>query len=59
CAQARLGRVNEALASLSDSIDRGLAAPKDLLQDPDLGPVRADPRFSGLLARTKANQERR
>lgn len=59
CAQARLGRIDEALASLSDSIDRGLAAPDELLHDPDLGPVRADPRFSGLLARTKANRERR
>jgi hypothetical protein len=59
CAQARLGKIEEALASLSDSIDRGLAAPEELLHDPDLGPVRADPRFSGLLARTKANRERR
>jgi len=59
CAQARLGHIDEALGSLGDSIDRGFASPKDLLQDPDLGPVRADPRFSALLERTKANQERK
>ena len=59
CAQARLGRIDEALGNLSDSIDRGFADPDDLLHDPDLGPVRADPRFSGLLTRTRANKERR
>jgi hypothetical protein len=59
CAHARLGHVDEALASLSDSIDRGFAASKDLLQDPDLAPLRGDPRFSALLIRTKNNEERR
>jgi Tetratricopeptide repeat len=59
CAQARLGRVDEALASLSDSIERGFAASGDLLRDPDLAPLRGDPRFSALLARTKNNEERR
>ena len=59
CAQARLGHVDEALASLSDSIDRGFAASEDLLQDPDLAPLRGDPRFSALLVRTKNNEERR
>ena len=59
CAQARLGQVDEALGSLSDSIDRGFAARDDLLHDPDLAPLRGDPRFSGLLARTKGNEERR
>ena len=59
CAQARLGHVDEALVSLSDSIDRGFAASEDLLQDPDLAPLRGDPRFSALLARTKSNEERR
>jgi hypothetical protein len=58
CAQARLGRVDDALASLSDAIDRGWAAPEDLLQDPDLAPVRADPRFGALLARARANRGR-
>jgi hypothetical protein len=50
--------VDEALASLSDSIDRGFAASEDLLQDPDPA-LRGDPRFSALLARTKSNEERR
>jgi hypothetical protein len=59
CAQARLGRIDEALGSLSDSIDRGFAASADLLHDPDLAPLRGDPRFSALLARTKTNEERR
>jgi hypothetical protein len=59
CAQARLGRVDEALASLGDSIERGFAASDDLLRDPDLAPLRGDPRFSSLLARTKNNEERR
>ena len=59
CAQARLGHVDEALVSLSDSIERGFAASDDLLHDPDLAPLRGDPRFSGLLVRTKSNEERR
>ena len=59
CAQARLGHVDEALASLSDSIDRGFAASADLLRDPDLAPLRGDPRFSTLLTRTRTNEERR
>jgi hypothetical protein len=58
CAQARLGRVDDAVNSLSDAVDRGWAAPDDLLQDPDLGPVRADGRFTALLARARANRER-
>ena len=59
CAQARLGRNDEALASLSDSIDRGFAATEDMLHDPDLLPLRGDPRFSALVTRAKANQERK
>jgi hypothetical protein len=60
CAHARLGHVDEALASLSDSIDRGFAAPGGLLNDPDLAPLRSDPRFSTLLERTQtSNVERR
>jgi tetratricopeptide (TPR) repeat protein len=59
CAQARLGHVDEALASLSDSIERGFAASDDLLHDPDLAPLRGDPRFSALLTRTRSNEERR
>lgn len=58
CAQARLGRIEQAVEDLSDAIDRGFADPDGLLQDPDLAPVRADPKFSGLLARTRANRER-
>ena len=59
CVQARLGHVDEALASLSDAIERGFAAPSDLLSDPDLAPLRGDPRFSTLLTRTRNNAERR
>ena len=59
CAQARLGRIDDSIASLSDAIDRGFAAPDSLLEDPDLGPVRADPRFTALLTRTRANRDRK
>ena len=59
CAQARLGRIDDAIASLSDAIDRGFAAPNALLEDPDLAPLRIHPRFPDLLARTRANQERK
>ncbi|HET9155758.1 MAG TPA: tetratricopeptide repeat protein [Myxococcaceae bacterium] len=59
CAQARLGHVDEALGSLSDAIDRGFAAPGGLLGDPDLAPLRGDPRFSTLLARTRNSAEKR
>lgn len=59
CAQARLGHIDDAVVSLSDAIDRGFAAPDSLLEDPDLGPVRADPRFTTLLTRTRANRDRK
>jgi len=57
CAQARLGRINDAMNNLSDSIERGFADPDGLLQDPDLGPVRADPKFRALLDRARANRD--
>ena len=59
CAQARLGRIDDAITSLSDAIDRGFALPESLLEDPDLGPVRADPRFTALLTRTRSNRDRK
>ena len=59
CAQGRLGRIDDSIPSLSDAIDRGFADPEALLKEPRPRPVRADPRFPLLFARTRANEDRK
>jgi tetratricopeptide (TPR) repeat protein len=51
CAYARLGRVDDALARLESAIGAGFATRQEIEHDPDLEPLRADPRFAALLAR--------
>jgi Flp pilus assembly protein TadD/dienelactone hydrolase len=51
CAYARVGRAADALTALSRAIDEGFSNRQSLETDPDLAPVRSDPRFRELLAR--------
>lgn len=54
CAYARSGRLEPALAALGGALDAGFADPKALAEDPDLAPLRADPRFAALARRAAA-----
>jgi pimeloyl-ACP methyl ester carboxylesterase len=53
CLQARLGRGEEALASLDRALDLGLPHPGMLRWDEDLVSLHEDPRFADLLARAR------
>ncbi len=57
CAYARLGRLPEAWEQLSRTVEEGWDAPDRLEQDPDLAPLRADPRFGSLIARARSSRE--
>jgi len=52
CAQARLGRIDEAFASLGEAIDAGFADTALLQSDPDLQALADDPRLASLAERT-------
>jgi tetratricopeptide (TPR) repeat protein len=54
CAYARTGRLDEALARLEAALAAGFADRALLATDPDLAPLRDDPRFAALLARLPA-----
>jgi hypothetical protein len=56
CAQARLGRADEALASLAKAVSLGFAAAEHMNADGDLATLRADPRFDDLVKTAAANQ---
>ena len=49
CVYLRLGRADEAIACLESSVGHGGLSREWLLNDPDLDPVRGDPRFVRLL----------
>jgi TolB-like protein len=49
CVYLRLGRVDEAITCLESSVGDGGLSLEWLLNDPDLDPVRGDPRFMRLL----------
>ena len=49
CALARLGRIDEALDELQRAVGRGYGDVVQMNRDPDLAPVRKDPRFPELL----------
>jgi predicted esterase len=61
CGHARLKEIGPALDELSKAIDLGYAlnAPRlaNLLQDPDLDPLRAEARFAEVLAHAKAQAD--
>jgi arylsulfatase A-like enzyme/Flp pilus assembly protein TadD len=48
CLRATTGDAEGALAALRESVTRGVADPALLDSDPDLAPLRADPRFAAL-----------
>lgn len=51
CVYAALGRVAEAISCLEVSVGQGALAKSWVENDPDLDPLRGDPRFQALLAR--------
>jgi hypothetical protein len=48
CLRATRGEVDGAFEALRQSVQRGIADPTLLQQDPDLASLRADPRFAAL-----------
>lgn len=57
CALARTGRSAEAFTALAGAIEAGFADRKSLESDPDLEPLRADPRFRALVDRVEPAAE--
>ncbi len=51
CAQARLGRVTEAITSLNTAVDLGFAAIRHMEKDPDLASLHGKSAFKKLLDR--------
>jgi tetratricopeptide (TPR) repeat protein len=51
CAYALSGRKDDAFTALGKSIDAGCKDRQGLMTDPDLAPIRDDPRFQDLLKR--------
>jgi hypothetical protein len=58
CMSARVGDRERALGYLERSVERGETNP-DLLTDPDLEPLRGEPRFQALAERVRAAQPAR
>jgi dienelactone hydrolase len=54
CAQARVGRKRDALASLVRAFDEKIPNPGQIAEDADLAPLRDAPEFAALLARAAA-----
>ena len=50
CACAQLGRKDDAFGYLQQAADAGFYNPQVLRTDPDLDPIRSDPRFDSFLA---------
>ena len=49
CSLALTGKLSASFSALRDAIHRGYSDLSHLLQDPDLAPVRQDPRFVEIL----------
>ena len=49
CAQTKLGQLDEALETLARAIGAGLEDRKQLLEDPDLAPLRSLPRWQTIV----------
>jgi Flp pilus assembly protein TadD len=54
CAQARVGRKRDALASLTRALDEKIPNPAQIAEDADLVSLRGEPEWAGLLARATA-----
>jgi Flp pilus assembly protein TadD len=51
CMLARLGEIDDAFEALERAIDRGYPLMRRVLRDPDLKPLRRDPRYPALVRR--------
>ena len=51
CSLSMVGRLNEALASLDNALRLGYRDIAHLMDDPDLDPLRNDPRYVELIAK--------
>ena len=51
CCYSRLGRVEDGLASLRAALERGYDEYPAIRKDPDIAPLRADPRFETIMAK--------
>lgn len=51
CARAAVGATDDAFAALTDAVDAGFTDGAWMAEDPDLAPLRGDPRFDQILAR--------
>lgn len=51
CCQAQLGDVRAGLMALAGCLEAGYSEVGQIRSDPDLAPLREDPRFEGLLTR--------
>ncbi|HEV3298889.1 MAG TPA: tetratricopeptide repeat protein [Planctomycetaceae bacterium] len=49
CANSLAGHTDEAIASLQKALDAGFAQEASALTDPDLAPIRSDPRFKQVV----------
>jgi len=58
CAQSLSGRTEDAMRSLERLARNGMDYPFMLEEDPDLDPLRTDPRFPKLIERVRTNFER-
>jgi len=58
CGYSLLGETDRALDALRGAVDAGYSDAEGLRNDPDLEPVRSDPRFASLLEQAKAEQRR-
>jgi predicted esterase len=59
CSQARLGKKEDALATLAKAIELGFEDSALIEKDDDLASLHAEPRFRELLAKAKASDEGR
>jgi adenylate cyclase len=53
CLFCIMGETDKCFESLEQAVDHGFAHPQWLENDPDLAPIRDDPRYQGLLDRLR------
>ena len=58
CAQALLGKTEEAFKSLGTSVERGFDEPTHMKKDEDLAGLRADKRFAELVEKARENEKK-
>jgi predicted esterase len=58
CALARLGKADDALASLAKAMDLGYSDAAHIQKDEDLAALREDKRFADLVVKARANQQK-